>query len=135
MSERGTLGTIVMAVLMGVVAIYLEVSPLGLEALAPPSPDLLFCVLAVYAVRAPRAVPLLLVFGLGLMRDLLADLPAGVGALSLVIAVEAMKRTRLGAGRPSFVAEWARAAIVLALMLAGQWAAVLISFAQPPELA
>ncbi|MEM1346027.1 MAG: rod shape-determining protein MreD, partial [Pseudomonadota bacterium] len=113
--------------LAGLVAIAVEAAPLGLEPRALPSPDLLACLVACWAVRAPEAAALVLVFALGLVRDLLTDLPIGLGALTLVLLAEAM---RLRAGRASgwsaFLLEWLWFALAAAAMLALQWLGVLI---------
>jgi len=58
----------------GLGAILIEAAPAGVAALSLPSPDLLFCLVALWAVRAPKAAPILLLFALGLLRDFLPDL-------------------------------------------------------------
>jgi rod shape-determining protein MreD len=119
---------------LGLGAVFLEAAPLGLGPLDNPSPDLLFCVLAVWVVRRPDSLPVALVFALGVMRDLLTDPPPGIGALSLVVAVELLRARRRALARQSFLAEWAVAGLALAGMLAMQWLALLLTFAQPPYL-
>ena len=119
---------------LGCLAVSLEAAPLGTDPLARPSPDLLFAVLAVWALRRAAAVPVPLVFALGLMRDMVTDLPVGLGALSLVAAIEILRARRRVMASRSFLAEWSLAAAVLAGMLAMQWTGVVVSFAQPPFL-
>ena len=48
--------------LLSLMAIYLEAAPLGLGTAARPSPDLLLCVVAYWAIRRPGSTPVLLVF-------------------------------------------------------------------------
>ena len=52
--------------LIGMLAIFLEITPLGLEASARPSPDLLLCVVAYWSIRRPGSAPAVLIFLLGL---------------------------------------------------------------------
>ena len=119
---------------LGYVAIFIEAAPLGPGAQALPSPDLLFCAVAAMALRRPSSVPILLVFALGLSRDLLTDLPVGAGALALVLAAEWIKTrsTRLGDRR--VFAEWAIVSGAFLAVLILLWVMVFISFVQPPYL-
>jgi len=118
--------------LVGAIAVAVEAAPLGLSAAALPSPDLLFCVVAHWALRAPSATPVLLVYAIGLGRDLLTDLPVGLGALALVLAAEAMKARAGSLARQPFLAEWLWVGAVAAGMTAAQWLVVALSLAQPP---
>lgn len=118
--------------LAGLGAVLLEAAPAGIAPLSLPSPDLLFCLVAVWAVRAPEAAPILLVFALGLVRDFLTDLPPGLGALSLVAAGEALKARAGALARQPFAVEWLWVAAVATGMLALQWMGLLVSFLQPP---
>ncbi|MEM8698966.1 MAG: rod shape-determining protein MreD, partial [Pseudomonadota bacterium] len=79
---------------LGSLAVFLEAAPVDLSATGLLSPDLLLCVVAYWALRRPSATPLLLVFGLGLGRDLLTDAPLGAGALTLVLTAEILKQYR-----------------------------------------
>lgn len=117
---------------VGALAVAVEAAPLGLSPVALPSPDLLFCAVAHWAVRAPTATPVLLVYAIGLGRDLLTDQPVGLGALTLVLAAEAMKARAGALARQPFLAEWIWVAAVAATMAVVQWLVVAISLAQPP---
>jgi rod shape-determining protein MreD len=119
---------------LGVLAIYIEMAPLGIGPGARPSPDLVLCVVAYWAIRRPGSTPALLVFVLGLMRDLITDVPVGAGALSLVLAAEALKAWRRALARSGFLREWITvfgAALATAAM---QWLLVMVTLAQPPFL-
>jgi rod shape-determining protein MreD len=118
--------------ILGPLAVAVEAAPLGLMPGAVPSPDLLACVVAAMALRRPRSAPLLLVWCLGLLRDLVTDVPPGAGALSLVLAAELLRRQGAAVGRRSLPVEWFRVAAVLLGMFALQYVLVLLSFAQPP---
>ena len=119
---------------LGLVAIFIEAAPLGLSADAYPSPDLLFCVVAYWSTRRPGSAVLIAIFGLGLTRDLMTDVPVGAGVLTLVIASEFLKSLSSGLSRRSFATEWLLLATVLAVVLATQWLIVVILLAHPPYL-
>jgi rod shape-determining protein MreD len=127
---------IIMALMLalGLLAIGLEAAPLGLAADAWPSPDILFCVVAYWSTRRPDAAVLPAVAGLGLIRDLITDAPAGAGLLTLVLASEFLKAVSPGLARRSFATEWALLAMVLALVILAQWLVVLLLLAHPPYL-
>lgn len=133
--EPGRLMRIALAAFLGILAIYLEAAPLGISTGAPPSPDLLLCVVAYWSIRRPGSMPLLLVFLLGLTRDLLTDVPVGAGVLSLVLVSEGFKVWRRHLQRSFFLAEWlalGAASLASAVFILGL---VTITFAQPPYLA
>lgn len=119
---------------LGVLAIYIEIAPLGIGPGARPSPDLVLCVVAYWAIRRPDSTPALLVFVLGLMRDLISDVPVGAGALSLVLAAEALKTWRRALARSGFLREWMAIFSAALATAALQWSLVLITLAQPPFL-
>ena len=120
---------------LSILAIYAEAAPLGLSAAAIHSPDLLLCVIAYWAIRRPGSTPVLIVFLLGLARDLLTDVPVGAGALSLVLVAEVLKHWRRAFSRTGFLLEWAAicAAAVGSSFL--HWALVFLTLSQPPYLA
>lgn len=120
---------------VGVLAIYVEAAPLGVGPAAPPSPDLLLCVVVYWAAHRPGATPLLAVFALGLVRDFLTDVPAGAGALALVLAAEAVKAMRRRIARGSFFVQWTVLAGAALGTSALMWLLVQMTFAQPPQLA
>jgi len=124
--------TLLLALGLGAVAV--EAAPLGLAADAWPSPDLLFCVVAYWSTRRPGSTPLPAVFALGLASDLLTDVPAGAGLLTLVLASEFLKTIGPALARRNFATEWAMVALVLAVMALAQWLIVLVLLAHPPYL-
>lgn len=119
---------------MCLIAIYAEAAPLGLGPTAPPSPDVLLCVVIYWAIRRPRSTPMLAVFALGLCRDFLTDVPLGAGALALVIVTEIVKSQRRAIGRAGFLGEWISLAVAALFVSAVQWILVIVTFAQPPYL-
>lgn len=119
---------------IGLLAVFAEVAPTGFRTEARPSPDLLFAVVAYWAVRRPGSTPILLVFALGLCRDLLADVPVGAGALTLVLAAEFLRTQGAVLVRQSFLLEWATIAMTCLAMFSGQFLLVVLTLAQPPYL-
>ena len=120
--------------LLGIVAIFLELTPLGLSATDRPSPDLLLCVIAYWSIRRPGSAPAVLIFALGLMRDLLTDVPVGAGVLSLLLVSEVLKLRRRAFARSGFALEWVAIAIAAIASTALHWILVVLMLAQPPYL-
>ncbi|MEM9146573.1 MAG: rod shape-determining protein MreD [Pseudomonadota bacterium] len=133
--ERGLWLRILGLAVAGLLAITVEAAPLGLGAEAYPSPDLLFCIVAFWALRAPAAVPVLVVFALGLMRDLLTDQPIGLGVLVLVLAAEMLKSRQPVLSRQPLAVTWASVGATALAMAAALWLGVALSLAEPPGLA
>ena len=119
---------------LGMIAIFAEAAPMGIGPTARPSPDLLLCVVAYWAIRRPGSTPLIAVAALGLMRDLLTDVPPGAGMLTLVLAAEVLKAWRRTLARSSFIFEWIAVAGAAFAILAVQWVLVVILLAQPPYI-
>lgn len=119
---------------LGLLAIYVEAAPLGIGPTALPSPDLLLCVVAYWALRRPGSSPMLLIFALGLMRDLLTDVPVGAGALTLVLIAEVLKSQRRFVARASFPMEWVVVALAALISVFVHWSLVFLTLAQPPYL-
>lgn len=118
-------------ILLGIAAIYAALIPFGTSR-AVAMPDLVFCLLAACVLRDPRAAPLWMVLGLGLMGDLLLSRPPGLGALALVLATELLRaRARLLRGAP-FLVEWIAVALSFAAMLAGMEAVLRLVLAPAP---
>lgn len=119
---------------LGLLAIFLETLPVGVSAQSQPSPDLLLCVVAYWAIRRPASAPALLIFALALMRDLLTDVPVGAGVLSLLIVSEVLKLRRRRFARTNFAVEWIAVALAAVASAALHWMLVVLTFAQPPYL-
>ncbi len=132
--DRGRLLRTALLGIAGLVAVAIEAAPVGLGAGALPSPDLLLCVVALWALRAAAETPALLVFALGLVRDLVTDLPVGLGALALVAAAEALKTQRVAIARQPAVVTVLAVALAASLMALGLWLALVVSFVEPPAL-
>ena len=117
--------------LLGVVAIHAALIPLGPGGMLVP-PDLLYCLVIAWVLRAPDAPPVWLLVGLGLAADILLSRPIGLGALGLLLAAEVAGRNRILLRGLPFPAGWAAAAIGYALILAGIYAALRLTFAEAP---
>ena len=100
---------------MAVLAVMIPLGPGG-ELVAP---DLLYCLLVAWVVRRPARTPLWAVVALGLFADVMLSRPIGLGALALMLAVEAFRRRALLFHGAPFLLEWAAAVAGFALMLAG----------------
>lgn len=120
---------------LGLLAIYVEAAPLGVGPSAPPSPDLLLCVVVFWAARQPRATPMLAVFALGLLRDIVTDAPTGAGALALVLAAEAVRGIRRRLARGSVMLEWLTLAAAAFATAAFMWLLTVLALSQPPYVA
>jgi len=116
-------------------AIALSLAPIGGEIGALPGPDLLFCVVAVVSARRPALAPPVLVFAIGLIRDLLGGGAIGIGALALTVASAALAAQAEALRRRGFLAEWGLAAAWAACALALQWALLTVTLAPAPPLA
>ena len=119
-------------ILLGLLAIVAEAAPLGHPAAAIPSPDLLFLVVAFFAIRRPGTGLMLVVFLLGLVRDLLTDAPVGAGALTLFLAAEGLRALSPTLRSASFATELLVVSAALAASLAVQWLLVVLTLLQPP---
>ncbi|HLS59105.1 MAG TPA: rod shape-determining protein MreD [Paracoccaceae bacterium] len=113
---------------LGTIAIHLPLVPVGQAGERIANPDLLFCLLAACVLRRPEAVPLSLVLVLGLLADFILGRAPGPGALGLVLATEHLRRRSPG----SFLAEWLRAALLFAAILAGIAALLALTLAPLP---
>lgn len=116
---------------LGVVSVLAVTMPVGPGGTLG-APDLLACLLVAWVVRRPAQLPLGLVVALGLFADLLLSRPLGLGALGLVVVVEAFRRRALLFHGAPFVVEWAAAVAAFALMLAGVSLALGLVFAPTP---
>lgn len=117
-----------------VLALLVQVAPLGPLPDAP-LPDLFWCVLAFFALRQPQAAPVWLIFTLVLLRDLLLGGPVGAGALSMLLAAQAL-RMRAAAMPPprSVLGDWTAASLLYGAALMLQWLLMALSLAHPPGL-
>ena len=132
--EPARLFRVLLVAVMGVLAVYVEAAPLGVPVDAPPSPDLLLCLVAYWSIRRPGSIPMLLVFALGLFRDMVTDVPIGAGALSLILVSEGFKVWRRRLAQSMFLTEWL--AVTAASLASTGLVCILIAltFAQPPYL-
>ena len=119
--------------LLGIVAIHAALIPLGPGGVLVP-PDLLYCLVIAWVLRAPDASPVWLLVGLGLMADTLLSRPIGLGALGLLLAAEVAGRNRTTFRGLPFPAEWAAATIGYGVILAGIYALLRLTFAEAPAL-
>lgn len=118
----------------GLVALFIQIAPVS-QIPADWRPDLVWCVLAFFALRAPRAAPLLLVALLLLARDALTGAPPGAGALALLLAFEGLRLwARSRPVRPPLLSQAVAATGFQAAALALQWLMLAAVFAPTPDL-
>ncbi|MEM6972093.1 MAG: hypothetical protein AAF577_04735 [Pseudomonadota bacterium] len=132
--ESGQVWRALLVGLAGLVAITVEMAPVGTGPVALPSPDLLLLVLGVAVVRRPDCVPVPMVLALGLTRDMVGDMPVGLGALTLTAAIEILRARAPALARSSLVVEAITLASVTLAMLVAQILLMLIMLAQPPYI-
>ncbi|MEM6679752.1 MAG: hypothetical protein AAF675_17960 [Pseudomonadota bacterium] len=130
--RRRDLWSMTLLVTLALLAVAIETAPVGLHPRALPSPDIVAVLIAVLAVRRPRALAVPLVFALGLFRDLLGDGPVGAGTLSLVLLAEGLRQAASTLARGSLLREGLVVAGALAAMFLLQYLITLIIFSQPP---
>lgn len=87
-----------------------------------PLPDLVLTAVYIACVRRPEAVPILALFGLGLMQDLLSSVPLGLHALVYVLVHGLV--TRLPLADRSLPQIWLGFVPVAALAGAAGWMAM-----------
>lgn len=124
---------VIVLIAFGWLAILIGLTPVNMRASAAPSPDILFCVAAFLAIRRSSATPPVLVLLLGLLRDLTGGGPTGLGALTLLAAVEYLRYRREWLLRSFFTEIWAVAATIF-VMAAAQLALLLLALTPSPPL-
>ncbi|SET32351.1 hypothetical protein [Oceanicella actignis] len=120
------------------VALLLQLAPLGLQPASAPSPDLVWCVLAWFALNRRDALPAPALAAAALFADLALGGPAGAGALCMFLTAQALSARAAvadAAARPHEPwRDWAAASAGSAAVLLGQWLLMLVSFAGAPPL-
>lgn len=119
----------------GWLAIALGLAPIGGGIGALSGPDLLFCAVAVVAVRRPKLAPPPLVFALGLARDMLGGGAVGLGALALTLSTAALRAQADALRRRGFLVEWGLATLWAAAALVLPWLLLTATLAPAPPLA
>jgi cell shape-determining protein MreD len=118
-----------------VLALLVQMAPLGLAPRSWPAPDLLYCVLAYAALARPDALSVMATFFLALMGDLVTGGPVGAGALALFLTLEALKRHAALAYTRSRLRDWAAVALGSAVVMLAPWLMLRLTFAGSPPLA
>ncbi len=113
-------------------AVAVDMAPVGGALSGWAGPDMLLCVVALWAVRRPAQTPAIIVFLLGVARDLLSGGPVGAGALGLLVAAEALRGRGRAASRGGFPAEWLAVGLAAATALGVQWALLTATLAPTP---
>lgn len=117
--------------LLGLVAIYAALLPLGPDSGAS-RPDLLYCLLLAWVIRAPISAPVWMVLALGLFADLMLTRPLGLGALGLLLATETARANGARLRAAPFLFEWLAVLLGFAAMLTGIDLLLRLSFLPAP---
>lgn len=125
---------VIWAALVGALAVCLMLAPFAGPLASWTGPHWLLCVIAFWRLRAPAAMPALLVFTLGLGLELLRDGPLGLETAALLISAAGLARWRAAGPPRSLVAQIAAAAVAALAFEAIIWLALAATFAAPPEL-
>jgi rod shape-determining protein MreD len=96
-----------------VAALGLMLSPIRPGATGGVMPDLVTCLVILWVLRRPAQAGLLVIFGLGLLADLMLGRPAGLGALSLLLIGEILRGQVNVLRDLHFVFEWVVVMILL----------------------
>lgn len=119
--------------LLAFVCIYASLIPLAPGG-ALAAPDLLYCLFAACVYRRRAPAPIWLLAALGLLADLMLARPVGLGALTFVLAIEALRRAApLVRGGP-FALEWLAVGLGFALQLAIISVMMRLSFLEGPSV-
>jgi rod shape-determining protein MreD len=100
----------------------LAAGPLGLPGQAELQCALVLGCVFFWSLFRPASLPPLLVFGLGVLADLLGYGPIGVGVLTLLIVHGLAMRWRRALSRQGFLMVWLVFAAIAAAAAALQWA-------------
>lgn len=120
--------------LIGFGCILFAAVPLQPGAAQWPMPDLLMMLLYYWTLRRPDSTPMLLVFGLGIVADLILMRPVGLGALTLVMATELLRSQVRTLREVAFVVEWLTIALLVTTAMGMQMSLLWLSLGTLPKL-
>lgn len=120
--------------LVAIVGLLVTLSPVAPGGGGIPMPDLVFAIACVWALRRPTGAPLLILFALGLMSDLLTGRPVGLGTLTLLIVTEVLRGQTRTLRDLSLVVEWLVVALLLIASIIVQHLLLWITLAPAPRL-
>jgi rod shape-determining protein MreD len=121
------------AVLIGLLAI-VRLMPLDVAPAPLPGPDVILAVTFAWLIRRPAYVPAWLIAGLFLLLDLLLQRPPGLGALTVLLATEFLRRRHAATRALPFLLEWAVVTGVLLAMVAAMQAMLALTLTPRPPL-
>ncbi|MBB5516728.1 rod shape-determining protein MreD [Rubricella aquisinus] len=93
-------------------------------------PDLVLCLACAWALRHPQSAPMILMFAIGLIADLMLGRPVGLGALTLLLITEVLRRQPAGV---PFLLEWVFVSLLILLGSLAQLGVLMITFAARPD--
>ncbi len=108
--------------------------PLGTGGGRLPGPDVILVLTIAWAIRHPEHVPIVILAGTMLLADLMLMRPPGLLAAIVVVAVEVI-RARQDTWRDlPFLAEWAIAAVLIAVVMVAYSIFLAVFFVSQPPL-
>jgi len=110
--------------------IFLAILPLDHLPDALPGPDVLLAMTYLWVIRRPDLAPVWLVAAIFLLADLLLTRPPGLTTAPVVLTTEYLRRRASLTKEVSFVMEWSVAASMMASVLIGT-AAMMVVMATP----
>ena len=120
--------------LAAIVGLLVTLSPVAPGGGGIPMPDLVFALACVWALRRPTGAPLLILFALGLMSDLMMGRPVGLGTLTLLVVTEILRgQTRTLRDLP-LVVEWLVVALLLITSIIVQYLVLWVTLAPAPRV-
>ena len=128
-TASGTWGTIVF-VLIGVGLIFLAILPIGSGPTGWPGPDLLIATTFAWVIRRPDIAPVWVVAGLFLLADFMLFRAPGLMACAMVLASEYIRGREDLTVEVPFALEWSVASSMIACVIVGT-SAVLVIFGAP----
>ncbi len=99
----------------------LTVLPPRAQEIAPVMPALVLTAVYYWAIFRPDLMPAWLVFGIGVLHDLLTGAPLGLGAAMLLTAYLAVAAQRRFFAHATFALLWAGFVLVAAMALTVEW--------------
>lgn len=123
---------ILMLALAGFACILIVAVPIQPGATQWPMPDLLLMLCCYWVLRRPDSAPILVLFALGLIADLILMRPIGIGALALVLITELLRAQIRTLRDTAFPLEWLTVAILVGIGMLLQMALLWISLGTLP---
>lgn len=121
-------------VLLFLILLFLRLMPLTPGRAGWPGPDLGLCLTLVWVLRRPEQAPVALIALLFLVEDVLLWKPLGLWTAIVVLGSEAARRREHRWRELPFMVEWARVAMLVAVMILANRIVLALFFHPLPAL-